>query len=232
MKKHIILLALLLLAGMSQAAEKAPSLTLYGDYGYNLTWENYGGASLIAEVPINEHFECELGVQALSSNVHTINADLRPVFPLPVGDLYLSTRVVYTAAVRNDIQDIAAAVGIGYRMDYINVQFGVHGRMMNAFERDKHSPNQILFELPHLLYGVEVFVRPSTSPWNMSLYFGNYDDFQIERMWQPIFRLGGSYKIDTHWQLLADVTCKPTGMFHLNACFYGVHARIGASYAF
>ncbi len=210
----------------------AYALTAYADYGYNYTWENYGGASLVAYLPINPYFEAEVGARLLSSNVHTFQADIRPVFPLPVGALYLSTHVIYTASFRNRIQDVAASIGIGYRMDYVNVQFGLQTRMIDSFGRTPHATDHIIYEAPHLLYGVEAFVRPQTSVWNLSLRMANYDDFQIERMWQPLFRIGGRYDIDNHWRVLADVTCKPTGMFHLNASFYGLQARAGFSYRF
>ncbi len=236
MRKRILLLLMCFApvfgAVPTMYAAQRYSLAVYADYGYNYTWENYGGASVIATMPINPHFELVAGVQALSSNVHTASVDIRPVFPLPVGDLYLSTRAVYTAAVRNTMQDIAASVGIGYRMDYVDVQFGLQGRMMNAFKRDKHSTDEVLFEVPSLLYGVEVWVRPQTSVWNLSLRMANYDDFQIERMWQPFFRLGAWYDVNNHWRVLADITCKPTGMFHLCASFYGIQARAGFAYRF
>ncbi len=208
------------------------ALTFYANYGYNYTWLNYGGATIQAYLPLNPHFEATLGARFLTSNVHAFNADFRPLFPLPVGALYISTRVLYTAAFRNNLQEAAASIGIGYRMDYVDVQFGLHGRLINSIKRDKHSEDQLLWEEPHLLYGVTAYVRPQTSNWNISLRFANYDDFQIERMWQPLFNIGGRYDINKHWRVLADVTCKPTGMFHLCASFYGIDVRAGATYLF
>ncbi len=238
---YMVLLVAGVLLGMwatpAQAANEsetaAYALSVYADYGYNYTWENYGGATLLAYLPINPHFEAEVGARLLSSNVHTFQADLRPVFPLPVGALYLSTHVIYTASFRNQIQDVAASLGIGYKMDYVNVQFGLQTRLIDALGRDPHSASQIVYEAPHLLYGIEACVRPeSTSVWNLSLRFANFDEFQIERMWQPLFAIGGRYDINKNWRVLADVTCKPTGMFHLNASFYGIQTRAGFTYSF
>ncbi len=232
---YLLVLGLLFLAlpHTTRAENRLYAFTVYADYGYNYTWENYGGASVLAYLPINPYFEAEFGARALSSNVHTLAADLRPVFPLSVGALYLSTHLIYTASCRNHIQDLAASLGLGYRMDYVNVQFGLQARMIDTFGWDWNSASQIIFEAPHLLYGVEAYVRPeSTSPWNISLRVSNYDDFQIERMWQPFFNIGGRYNVDSHWRVLADVTCKPTGMFHLNASFYSFQARAGFTYTF
>ncbi len=237
MRKRIFLLLASLCTLVAQAADltdyskqQPMRISVYANYGYNYTYLNYGGVSAIATLPLNEHFELVAGIQALSTNIHTASANIRPLFPLPVGALYLDTRLLYTASFRHSLHDIAASVGIGYRMDYVDVQFGLQARMLNSFYRDKHSEDEIIFEAPHLLYGVEAFVRPQTSNWNISLRLANYDDFQIERMWQPIFRIGAYYDVNADWRVLADVTCKPTGMFHLNASFYDIRLRAGFAY--
>ncbi len=239
MRKYILLIVASVCAFTAQAAQltdysqtQPMRLSVYGNYGYNYTYDNYGGGSVIATLPINPHFELVAGIQALSTNIHTASANIRPLFPLSVGALYIDTRLLYTASFRHSLHDIAASVGIGYRMDYVDVQFGLQARMINSFYRERHSEEEIIFEAPHLLYGVEAFVRPQTSPWNISLRLANYDDFQIERMWQPIFRIGTYYDVDKNWRIVADVTCKPTGMFHLCASFYGIQARAGFAYTF
>ncbi len=238
MRKGILLLCACLVVLGTHAAERTDysktqpmRLNVYANYGYNYTYLNYGGGSIVATLPINPHFELVAGVQALSTNIHTASANIRPLFPLSVGALYIDTRLLYTASFRHELHDIAASVGLGYRMDYVDVQFGLQARMMNAFYCEKHSEEEIIFEAPHLLYGVEVFVRPQTSNWNLSLRLANYDDFQIERMWQPIFRAGTYIDVNPKWRIVADVTCKPTGMFHLTASFWGVQARAGFSVA-
>ncbi len=231
--KRYILSFFVLLSTASLSATEPIQLRVYGNYEYSYTYLSQGGISAVADVPINPNFCLIAGARLLSNNAYTLSADIRPVFPLPVGKLYLSTRLLYTAAVTEQLHDAAASIGIGYEMDYIDVQFGLQSRLFAAFDASSHSAEQIVFEAPHLLYGIEVFVRPqSSSTWNMTLRFANYDDFQIERMWQPIFRLGGYYNINPAWRVLADLTCKPTGMFHLCASFHTLTARAGFAYNF
>ena len=60
----------------------------------------------------------------------------------------------------------------------------------------------------------------------------NMTDYQIERVWQPMFMANGRYNINEHWQVNLSALCKPTGMFHLNAKYYGAEVRAGFAYQF
>ena len=95
-----------------------------------------------------------------------------------------------------------------------------------------HESVNIIVEPFNLCYRIEAFVRPQTSPWNISLCISNMTDYQIERLWQPIFMAGGWYSIDEHWQVNLSALCKPTGMFHLNAKYYAAEVRAGFAYNF
>ena len=156
----------------------------------------------------------------------------RPKFELPVGELFIETDVYYKALARNRISDITAGLGVGYRMDYVSVTLGVFARVMDDWDRDWHSNDTYVVEPFNLLYRLEVFCRPQSNPWNLSFLFSNVDDFQMERMWQPLFGINGWCDVADHWRLIFGVQCKPTGMFHLDATFYGATARFGFSYRF
>lgn len=117
-------------------------------------------------------------------------------------------------------------------MDYVSFQIGVFGRVMSSWDRDWNTEETYNIEPFNLLYRMEVFCRPQTSRWNISACVANIDDYQMERMWQPIFMLGGRYDINDHWRVLLQGECKPTGMFHLNATFYSAYIRTGFTYKF
>ena len=230
-----LLLALLLVGvAVTQAQEDARSVELrtFGVYGYNYTWGHYGNLDVTTRVPVNRHFELDGAVQLSTANVYTLSADARPLFPLPVGELYLDTRLLYKAIVRNRIHELSASLGFGYRMDYVDVQIGVYTRNMLEFKRNWHSESEIVTEPFGFLYSIEVFVRPQASRWNLSFRFADTDDFQIERIWQPLFMIGGRYSPTDHLSVLLQAQCKPTGMFHLNASFYGATVRAGVCYKF
>ena len=117
-------------------------------------------------------------------------------------------------------------------MDYVSVRIGMFGRVMNDWNTDYHSAAAYVCEPFNMLYEIKVGCRPSDCPWNIWAALSNIDDFQMERAWQPIFRLGARYDIDTHWRTILEGEIKPTGIFHLNATLYSAYLRAGFAYRF
>lgn len=232
MKRCHVLWALFLwaISAVAQETAKPVELRAFATYGYNYTWEHYGNFDFLVRVPLNRHFELDAAAELSTANLYTLSADARPLFPLTVGELYIDTRLLYRAVVRNRMHELSASLGLGYRMDYVDVQLGVYTRSMFEFNRDWHSEDEIVTEPFGFLYSIEVFVRPQSSNWNLSFRISDTDDFQIERMWQPLFMIGGRYSPTERLSVLMQAQCKPTGMFHLNASFYGAQFRAGISY--
>lgn len=212
--------------------ERKYSITGMAEYSYNTTWGHHGNFDIQALMPINPHFEMEAKLQFSTANVYTGGLQIRPKFELPVGELFIETDVMYRAIARNRVGDITAALGIGYRMDYISITLGVFSRVLNDWDRSWYSDESFVVEPFNLLYRVEVFCRPQNNNWNLSFLISNVDDYQMERMWQPLFAVGAWYDITDHWRLNFGAQCKPTGMFHLDATFYGATFRTGFSYRF
>ena len=202
------------------------------EYSYNTTWGHHANFDVQALMPINPHFEMEANLQLSTANVHTGMMKLRPKFELPVGEMFLESDLMYAAHARTHIGDITAAVGLGYRMDYVSVTIGSFFRVMDDWTRSWYSNETYMVEPFNLLYRLEVFCRPQDNNWNLSFLFSNIDDYHMERMWQPLFSVRAWYDVTEHWRLNMGVQCKPTGMFHLDASFYGATARAGFTYKF
>ncbi len=215
-----------------QSGDSLYALRLDLGYSYNKTYSHHFNADIGAFVPINRHFELQADVRLSSANFYTAATQLRPKFPLKVGELYIETRAAYRAIVRNNIQEATGGLSLGYRMQYINVQIGCGMRVFGPYGMKYHSSDRFILEPFIVLYRVEAFVRPQTSRWNIAMAIGNIDNWQMERMWQPIFMLGGRFDADRHWRVYLSSECKPTGMFHLNAAFYAADLRAGVEYRF
>jgi hypothetical protein len=115
-------------------------------------------------------------------------------------------------------------------MQYINVQVGMYSRAFVSQPYEWRSDDEMICEPFNLLYRVEAYVRPETSLWNISLAVANVDDFQMERMWQPMAYIGAWYDINNHWRVQLTGKYKLAGMFHLNAHYYASDVRVGATY--
>ena len=236
MKKTILFLALMctgvLVAANPGFGDRKYSLTGMVEYSYNTTWGHHANFDIQSLMPINAHFEMEAKLQFSTANVYTGVVQLRPKFELPVGELFVETDVLYKAIARNRMSDIDAALAVGYRMDYVSITLGVFCRVLDDWDRSAHSEDNYVVEPFNLLYRIEAFCRPQNNNWNLSFLFSNVDDYQMERMWQPLFGIGAWYDINEHCRLNFSAQCKPTGMFHLDATFYGATGRVGFTYRF
>ena len=246
MKKLFLLCTLGLLLALSASA-KPYSVTVLGEYGYNTTWGHFGGGEVRANLPFNDYFELDVAGEGLSSRVYTLSATARPKFPLPVGEMFLDGTLFYSAVQRNRIANYVMAASVGYRMDYVSIQLGIFGQVFRDIDLSYHSLDGHAVEPFNLLYRLQINTRPEQSPWNIYLGASDYTELEYERHWQPIFFLGGYYDLPYYnvfsksdnlrgnirnIRLLAEVYCKPTGMFHLNATFYGVKAKVGVALRF
>lgn len=241
MKQKLLLLALAL--GLTLSASAKPySVTVLGEYGYNITWEHYGGGEVRANLPLNDYFELDLAVEGLSSRVYTGSFTARPKFPLSTGELFLDGTILYKSVQRNRINDYVTAASFGYRMDYVSVQLGIFTRIFGDMDADFHSLSTYSVDPFNVLYRIQVNTRPEKCPWN--IYFGvsDYTELEYERHYQPLFWMGAHYDLPFYnvfsrsdnlrgnirnLRVLAEVYCKPTGMFHLDAQFYGIQAKLG-----
>ena len=219
-------------AGTPGFGERRYSVSGLVEYSYNTIWFHHANFDVQALMPINPHFEMEAKLQFSTANVYTGGLQLRPKFELPVGELFVETDIMYRAIARNRMGDLTAGLGLGYRMDYVSVTLGVFSRVLDNWDRSWYNDETYIVEPFNIMYRIEVFCRPQTSPWNLSFMFSNVDDYQMERMWQPLFSVGAWYDVTNNWRLNFAAQCKPTGMFHLDATFYGAMFRTGFTYRF
>ena len=233
--KRLILSLSILLAGVSlsaQLTERPIELRFFGGYVYNDVLGSSGCFDLQTTVPVSEHFELDANLQASTRSTYAGAVHLRPLFPLPVGELYLENRLLFRYITNSRTYDFDVALSAGYRMDFVDVRLGWFARFMDEVKGPWHSTAETVVEPFNLLYRIEAFVRPQSNPWNISLVFANIDDYQMERMWQPLFGLNFRYDPIKQLSVLGGIECKPTGMFHLNAQFYAMYSRIGIAYRF
>ncbi len=235
-KKIIFVLGSLLFAigatAQVQHGESQYAVSLHVGYAHNLTYGSYANFDLDAYMPINQHFDMQASVRTSTADFTTTGVQLRPKFILPVGELYLEDRLMLRFMARDSFCDFVHAFSVGYKMQYVNVQVGMSNRIITPLPYVSRSEDAMVLEPFDLVYRVEAFVRPQTSPWNISLCISNMDNYQVERMWQPMFHLGGWYDVTKNWRVRLSGKYKMAGMFHLNAHYYGAEVRAGVEYRF
>lgn len=232
MKKFFLLLSFLALLPYRLIASSPYSISLHTGYAHNLTYGSYANFDVDAYMPVAQHFEMQSNVRLSTANTYAIGVQLRPKFTLPIGEMYLEDRLLMNIIKRYEYSDFVQSLSVGYRMQYVDVQVGMSTRVIIPMPYEYFTGDELICEPFDLIYRVEAFVRPKTSPWNISLCVANLDNYQVERMWQPMFYLGGWYDINEHWRVILSGKMKLAGMFHLNAHYYGAELRAGAEYQF
>jgi hypothetical protein len=226
----VLLLGLVLMVSTQMIASDQYAVSLHVGYGHNLTYGSMANFDLGAYMPINQHFDMHANLRMSTANTYTVGLQMRPKFALPVGQFYLEDRMMANFVKRDNYQDFVHALSLGYMMQYINVQVGMYSRVFVPQPYEWRSDDEMICEPFNLLYRVEAYVRPETSLWNISLAVANVDDFQMERMWQPMAYIGAWYDINNHWRVQLTGKYKLAGMFHLNAHYYASDVRVGATY--
>ncbi len=233
MKKLFIIVAICFSAIAYGQDTKLPySLSLHVGYAHNLTYGSYANVDVDAFMPINPHFEMEANVRASTANFYVFGVQLRPTFALPIGELYIEDRLMANLLKRDNFNDFVHALSLGYRMQFVDVQLGFNTRFIQSTPFAYDTKSQVVCEPLDLLYRVEARVRPASSPWNISMSIANVDDYQIERMWQPMMHIAGWYDINEHWRVRLTGKLKSAGVFNLNAHYYASELRAGMEYRF
>ena len=238
MKKNFFIVALcsLLLAPAAMAqvqpSDSQYAVSLHVGYGHNLTYSSMANFDIDAYMPINQYFEMQANIRTSTANYHTVGIQLRPKFELPKGELYLEDRLMARFIARDQVNEFLHAISLGYRMQYVNVEFGLINRVMMPLPYERNTLDKYIVEPFQLLYRVEGFVRPVTSSWNIAIAISNADNYMIERPWTPMLYLGGWYDVNEHWRVRLSGKYKNAGMFHMNAHYYAAEVRVGAEYRF
>lgn len=229
---------------ITHAKGRPYSLAVIGDYGYNSTFQHYGGGELRAFLPVNQNVEIFLNAAGWSTNVYAGSFTIRPKMPVPVGELFFDASVQYTSVTRSEIHDINFALSFGYKMDYFQAQIGNFSRTMGQYQRTWNNEESFISEPFNILYRISANVQPLCERWNLFFGVTNFNEFQYERHWQPLFftsfyydfppdnSFEYNYNAASHFRLIGEVYVKPTGMFHLDASFYGAQVKFGFAYKF
>lgn len=213
------------------------SIGLSAGYAYNIIYEHHGVFDVNAFLPVNQHFEGEINLHATTANTYAVAISVQPKFPIrrngnDYGEILMDTRLMYELFLRNRIHGLAASFAVGYRWDYLYVKVGYGLRLASMMDLTSHSTDNGIFEPHNLVYHAEVFVRPHTSPWNLSFCVTDMTESQMERMFTPIFIVNSYVDLSPHWRLEMSEKCKPVGIANLAPSFFGAEGKIGARYRF
>jgi len=237
MRKTLLLLLICVLSLHVFAQEKQKSsvggnITVQGVVGYNTSWKWYSGGILKGALYL-KNTDIRLNIESLTSNVHSVGATVTPHFDVcKNGQIFLDGTLHSRIFSRNRAYEFVYSGSAGFRMRHFSVQVGVFARVMDAIGRNWHSTENYVVEPFNVLYRVAVSIKGFDHPWDIYFVGSDYNEFEYERVWQPIFTMGGRARVSERLSIVAEGTLKPTGMFHLDATFYAAWLNVGVNYKF
>lgn len=79
----------------------------------------------------------------------------------------------------------------------------------------------------NLLYSFTYHLKPKGYQWNAGITVTNYDYFLYSQETNPFFNLDGCYKLNGNLSLFAQAWFEPSGIFNINATYFGYYFRAG-----
>ena len=232
---HIILLFCLVASFVANAQEArkhslSADVAAQGVMGYNLTYQWYGGADLKG-VFHYDNTDFTLNFEALTAKTFSLGLTVGQSFNVcRNGFVFLEGTLHSRIFAKYKAYEFVYAASAGFKMLHFSAQIGLFSRTIDALGRDWHSLDNYVTEPFNLLYKVKISVMGFNNPWDVYAVFANYTDYEYERMWEPIFSVGGRWDFKERWSAMAEGTFEAAGIFHGTVKFYEATFRAGVSF--
>ncbi|MBO7074490.1 MAG: hypothetical protein J6W12_06245 [Bacteroidales bacterium] len=235
-KKRLVLLLICLFSAAFLNAQEArkhaisADLSAQGLVGFNNTYRWYEGADLKGVLHIDNN-DFYLNLEALTPKVYSVGLSVRPGIELCRNGLgYLDVSVNSRFFGKYKIYEFVYSASLGFRMRHFDVQLGLFTKIIDDFNSSWDVVESRIKEPFNVLYKLRISIMGFDNPWDIYLTGANFNEFEYERMWEPLFSLGGRWNFKGRWSAVAEGTLKPAGMFHGDVRFYEAVLRIGVVY--
>ena len=198
--------------------------------GYNHTYKWYGGTDLKGVLHV-DNTDFTFNFEALTAKTFSLGMTVSPSFEVcRNGFVFIDGTLHSRIFAKYKAYEFVYAASAGFKMLHFSAQIGLFSRTIDALGRDWHSLDNYVTEPFNLLYKVKISVMGFNNPWDVYAVFANYTDYEYERMWEPIFSVGGRWDFKERWSAMAEGTFEAAGIFHGTVKFYEATFRAGVSF--
>ena len=231
-KRHIFLLIFLCLAFVLNAQEArkhdiSADFMAMGLVGYNTTYQWYGGTDLKGVMHI-DNTDFTINIEALTEKTFSLGLTGSQAFKVcDRGYVFVDGTIHTRVFPQYDVYEVVYAGSVGYKMRHFSVQMGMFSRTIDMISRSWHSLDSPVTEPFNLLYKFKYSIMGFDNKWDIDLTFANYNDYEYERMWEPMFSMGGRWDFKDRWSAVAEGMLQPAGQFHGTIKFCEATLRAG-----
>lgn len=150
--------------------------------------------------------------------------DVQGGYRLPIKwmDFYLDGKFIYNRYNRWHTNETIGNLSLTWETPYFNLRIGESLITMHVLHFRYTEPLTFTF-------GTGVNIRPRWNPWNIGLFFRNYDDFYYEN-WNINWGLNFYAKVAKDMQLFGQFNVRPAGSMSQLASKYETSGKLGIKY--
>ena len=234
MKKRILWALLLLVFATWTEAQTYSGMHKYdGEHRNELSGYLMGGNNVVSDA----FFGVELSyLRHLSDRWHIggdaqaqwgkklYSVDVQGGYLLPVKwmDFYVDGKLMYNRYSRWHTNETIGNLSLTWETPYFQLRIGESLITMHVLHFRYTEPLTFTF-------GTSVNIRPRWNPWNIGLFFRNYDDFYYEN-WNINWGLSFYAKLTKDMQLFGQFNIRPAGSMSQLASKYETSGKLGIKY--
>ena len=232
-KKRLVFLLICLFSMTVLNAQEARKHAISADVeakglvGFNNTYRWYEGLDMKGVLHI-DNTDFTLNIEALTEKTFSLGLTGSQAFKVcDRGYVFVDGTIHTRVFPQYDVYEVVYAGSVGYKMRHFSVQMGMFSRTIDMISRSWHSLDSPVTEPFNLLYKFKYSIMGFDNKWDIDLTFANYNDYEYERMWEPMFSMGGRWDFKDRWSAVAEGMLQPAGQFHGTIKFCEATLRAG-----
>ena len=238
MLKKLLTLSLLLfgttaMAQNSYLATKAfdgehkNEISAYTDFGGNVVTGKFGGIAAFYQRHLTSRWHVGGDAQVqFGKELYSIDVQGGYRLPIKYGNIYFDGKIMYSRYAKFGFDEMNYNLSANWESPYVDLRLGAS---VIHYHSHVWGIGWGYTEPVTLTFGAGVNIRHRNNPWNVGLFFRNYDDFYYEN-WNINWGLRGYGRINDQWHLFGEFNIRPAGSISQLASKYETSLKLGVKY--
>lgn len=195
--------------------------------GYNSINSTFVGPSMFYTRHFTERWDLQGALDIpIGKNRYGVFARGSYRWPFRWFNVYIAGKLMYNRYQSFRTNEYCAALTATWESNYFRITFGQSLVSFNLLSTTTTEPLNPVF-------GVEANIRPRQHPWNIGLFFRNYDDFYYEH-WNINWGINFNARLTSKlpMRLFGEFDLRPAGSLSQLATKYETSLKVGLKYGF
>ena len=197
--------------------------------GNNVITDVFGGLSVSYQRHLTPRWHVG-GDAQFQFNKQLFSVDLQGGYRLPVkyGNIYFDGKLLYNRYQKWGFNEYIANLSATWESAYVDIRIGesyIRYTTQNKVANERYGVNEPLT----LTFGIGANIRHRSNPWNIGLFFRNYDDYYYEN-WNINWGIRWYARVKEQWNLFGEFNIRPAGSMSQLATKYEGSVKLGLKY--